>query len=313
VEQLLGEAASQRGRGQLVEALGTLARARELAPASEPVRQMQEDVAMEWLRDVRVESGKSSYTDAIKPALAVVDAALPAAKGARRADLLAHSGWASFLMWRDGNRRLNPTDWYDEAVALDPQNPFANAMLAHWVLFQREDVPRAETLFETARQSGRAADVVRSLQWAAYRNAGSPAGDVPLVRLADRMRREGSKLRMSEAQTLWAPYYMAARVDRHDARRSILEAVPPDDHIATLNWAFAEYAEADTSRRLTIRYYVALLHAQAGRVERALDDLRGLREELSGSAGSLPEAVQGALTQLQRGRRSSAPTDRGRR
>ena len=56
------------------------------------VRQTQEDVAMDWIRNVRVESGKSSFGDAIKPALAVVDASLPTATGTRRADLLAHSG-----------------------------------------------------------------------------------------------------------------------------------------------------------------------------------------------------------------------------
>ena len=61
VEALLAEASAQRRRGQSVEALATLARARELHPASDAVRQMQEDLAMEWIRNVRVESGKSSW------------------------------------------------------------------------------------------------------------------------------------------------------------------------------------------------------------------------------------------------------------
>lgn len=307
VEQLIAEAASQRQREQFAEALATLARARELAPASDPVRQLQEDVAMAWLRHARVESGTSSYAEAIKPALAVIDAALPAATGTRRADLLAHTGWASFLLWRDGKRDLNPAGWYEQAVALDPSNPYATAMHAHWILFRGHDVPRAVALFETAARSRRAPDVVRSLQWSAYRNANDPAADVQLVKLADAIRRAGGRLGAAEAQTLWAPYYASARSGRNEQRRLLLDAVPADDHIATVTWAFEEYAQADPSRRLTVRYYVALLHARAGRVDRAAGDLRGLLKDLGGSGGSLSDAVQAALTDLQRGTGSRQP------
>jgi hypothetical protein len=76
VQPLLSEASEQRRRGQLVDALATLARARAQAPESDAVRQLQEGVAMEGIRDVRVESGTSTFTDAIKPALTVIDAAL---------------------------------------------------------------------------------------------------------------------------------------------------------------------------------------------------------------------------------------------
>ena len=36
---------------------------------------------MEWIRNARVENEKTSFGDAIKPALAVVDAGLPSATG----------------------------------------------------------------------------------------------------------------------------------------------------------------------------------------------------------------------------------------
>src|SRR5688572_631261 len=209
VEPLLAEAKAQRVRNQSVEALATLTRARALAPDSEPVRLMQEDVAMEWIRNVRVESGKTSFGEAIKPALTVIDAALPAATGQRRADLLAHTGWATFLLFRDGDRRLNPVASYKDALAVDPGNPYANAMLAHWTLFQDDDVPRAAKLFETAAGARRALDAVRVLQWAAYGNDRSPESEVEMVRLADAMRRNGETLSMSRAQQLWAPYYSA--------------------------------------------------------------------------------------------------------
>ncbi len=301
VEELLAQASTQSRRGQSVEALATLDRARALAPASDAVREAQEDVAMDWIRNVRVQSGTSSFGEAIEPGLAVVDTALPSATGARRADLLAHSGWASFLMWRDGNRQLDPAAWYRDALSLDPGNPYANAMLAHWILFREDDIPRAVTLFDTALRSGRAVEAVRILQWGAYGNTSTPEADAQRVRLADAMRRDGQRLSGEQAQALSGLYYVVTPTSREKDRQVVLEALPPDDHISTLGWAFEEFAN-DESRRPTIRFFVALLHASAGRTDQAAGDLRTLDEELAENPGSLRDAVQAALERLQPGR-----------
>jgi hypothetical protein len=315
VENLLAEASAQRRRNQHVEALATLARARELAPDATAVRDLQEDVAMEWIRTVGVESGTSSFGDAIAPAVAVVDRALPSAEGTRRADLLAHAGWAAFLRWRDGDRRLDPAQWYREALSADPGNPYANAMLAHWILFQGDDIPEAVKLFDRAtgatdntdntdntektKRADRsaAAGAVRDLQWAAYGNDGTPESEVQLVRLADRMRRDGVKLSMRQAQMLWGPFYFALPPARMKERQELLEALPPDDYISTLAWAFDEYVGKDEARRLTMRYYVALQHARAGRQEQAIAELRTLNTELARQSGPLKDAVAAQLRQ----------------
>jgi hypothetical protein len=299
----LATATSQRERNQFTEALGTLARARELAPTSTAVRQAQEDVAMEWIRNVRVEGGKGSFGDAIMPALSVIDASLPSATGVRRADLLAHTGWATFLLWRDGDRRLEPAGRYREALSIDAGNPYANAMLAHWILFQDHDkVADAKQLFDTAVQSGRAIDAVRTLQWAAYSNADTAEANAERVRLADAMRRGGERLNARQAQALWAPYYFAMSPIHDQDRQLLLEALPPEDHITTLEWAFDEYAGKDESRRQAIRLYTALLHEKAGRTDQAANELRALRKELvdTQSTGSLRQAVEAALKRLRR-------------
>ncbi len=301
-DALVAEALAQRRRNQFVEALATLARARELSPSSPRVQETQEDVAMDWIRNVRVESG-TSFGEAITPALTVIDAALPSATGVRRADLLAHAGWATFLLRRDGDGRLNPAETYQEALKIDPVNPYANAMLGHWVLLQDDDVPRAATLFETASQSGRALDAVRVLQWAAYDNARTPEADVARVQLADGMRRANQKLTATQAQALWAPYYFSMSASRDKERDLLLDALSPDDHITMLGWAFEDYAAKDDSRQKTIRYYVALLDARAGRQDRALASLQALNKELADSQGSLRDAVQAALKRLQAGSR----------
>ena len=299
IEPLLKEASEQRRRGQLVDALATLSRARTLAPAADAVQRAQEDVAMEWIRNVRVEGGKTSFGDAIKPALAVVDGALASASGPRRTDLQAHSGWAAFLMWRDGNRELNPAEWYRDALKIDPSNPYANAMLAHWMLFRGDDVAGAAALFDTALRSGRAKDAVRQLQWAAYGNARTPEANAQLVKVADAMRRDNQRLTMGQAQMLWAPFYFALPASHDKDRDVLLGALPPDEYLNTLAWSFDEYAANDESRRMTMRYYVALLHERAGRVDEAADRLKALEKELAGSSGSLRDAVQTSLRRLQ--------------
>ena len=298
---LVAAAEAQRRRNQYNEALASLARALELLPSSAKVREAQQDVAMEWIRNVRVENDKTSFGDAIKPALAVIDAALPSAKGPRRADLLAHQGWATFLLWRDGDRRLNPGETYQEALAIDPGNPYANAMLAHWRLFQdHDDVATAVRLFDTAARPGRALDAIRTLQWAAYANASNPAADVQRVRLADTMRRAGERLDMRQAQALWGPYYFATPPSHEQERDTLLDALAPDDHINTLYWAFDEYAAKEEFRLRTIRYYIALLNAKAGRTNEAVSELQALDKQLSqdGATGSLQQAVVASLKQL---------------
>ena len=302
VADLLATASAQRRRNQYDDALATLVKARALAPASARVREAQEDVAMEWIRNVRVTDDKSSFGEAIKPALAVIDAALPSATGPRRADLLAHTGWATFLLWRDGDRRLNPADAYQEALSIDPKNPFANAMLAHWTLFQdHEAVAPAVKLFDTAVAANRALDAVRTLQWAAYTNADSnTAAVIERLRLANTMRLHGEHLDIRQAQSLYAPYYFGLPSSHEKDRDALLDALPPDDHIGTLQWSFADYAAGDEGRLKTIRYYVALLHARAGRAEQAANELRALDAEMasSHSSGSLHTAVQASLKRL---------------
>ena len=300
VQPLLTEASEQRRRGQLLDALATLARARAQAPESDAVRRLQNDVAMEWIRNVSVPSGTTTFTDAIKPALTVIDTALASATGAQKADLQAHSGWAAFLMWRDGNRQLDPAEWYRDALKTEPANPYANAMLAHWMLFRGDDVDGAGRLFETALRSGRAKEAVRGLQWAALGNTRTPESIRELVRLADAMRRDIERLTARQSQTLWAPYYFALSPSRDADRQMLLGAVPPDDHIKTLAWAFDDYVAGDESRRQTRRYYVALLHERAGRLPEAREQLTALGQELAGRPGSLQDAVQASLRRLPR-------------
>jgi len=267
---LVEAATGQRQRRQFGDAVKTLEAARQLDPEAADARLLLEDVAMQWLREVQRDESIKTFGEAMKPALAIVDRALPGSSGSRRADLLAHQGWATFLLWRDGNdRKLRPPSLrYREALAIDADNPYANAMLAHWTLWASDDVDEAARLFGAGLRGNRAVEAVRSLQWAAYQNDSSVRAQVELIRLADVMRRANEKLTPWQSQTMWGIYYFALPTYRDAMRLQLLRAVSPDDHLATLRWAFDEFMASDASRRQTIRYYAALLDMEAGRQAR---------------------------------------------
>ena len=150
-------------------------------------------------------------------------------------------------------------------------------------------------------------ETVRSLQWAALGNLRTPEADAERVRVADAMRRESRPLLERQTSTLWSPYYFAMQSGHDEQQQMLLTAIAPDDHISTLRWAFKEYAANDESRQRTIRYYVALLDASAGRTDEAIQELRRLNREVANDDGSFRNAVRAALKMLNGGRGARPP------
>ena len=102
------------------------------------------------------------------------------ARGPRKADLLAHLGWADFLRWREGQRQLDPADRYRQALAVDPSNVYAHAMLGHWLLWSSDSVVDANRHFDAALQSGRERPFVRRLQLAGLGNKHDAVTDIQM-------------------------------------------------------------------------------------------------------------------------------------
>jgi len=301
VDDLLRVAGGQHQRRQFAEAMATLDRAVAIDADSVNAKTLQEDVAMQWMREIGISDGQT-FADAMKVPLAVLDRAAPFATGARRGDLLAHLGWATFLRRRDGDRREDPEGLYRQAIAADPTNPFANAMLGHWLLWNGSDstsLERARPFFRVAADTGRATDVVRNLELSALKNDRTVASRLEAIRVLDEMRRRGEPLRASDASDVWSTYYFALG-DHGDLRTPALVAVlPPTEHLLTLQWAFGNLTQDEGAKRQQFRYYTARLQAAAGRTAEAREALRTLQAEFGrNSGGSLPDAVSQALREL---------------
>ena len=303
VDDLVRVADAQRERGQLTDALATLERAVAVKADTSRAKSLQEDVAMQWIRELAVESGQR-FADAMQPALTVLDRSAPFTTGGRQADLLAHLGWATYLRWRDGQRTLDPAATYRKALEVDAANPYANAMLGHWILSYSQEPDRLEQargLFRTAIDSGRASPVVRGLQLSALRNATTVPNRLETIRVIDEMRRRKEVLRPRDVSDAWSIYFFALGEGGDLTSNALLAVLPPTEHLLTLHWAFDDYVEGD-SRGLQLRYYTARLEAAAGRAAIARDELQKLKIELAKSPGRLHDAVDRALAELARAR-----------
>jgi tetratricopeptide (TPR) repeat protein len=296
VDDLVQVAVAQHERRQFSDALSTLERAASLDADVSRATALQEDVAMEWIRELSVPDGQR-FADAMTQPLAVLDRAAPFAAGPRQGDLLAHLGWATFLRSRNGESG-DPVAAYRKALAVDAANPYANAMLGHYLLSHQGGARRLEEarrLFRVATDAGRATDEVRGFQLAAFRNASGADVELETIRAIDEMRRRGETLRPREVSDAWAIYYFAFRDDQ--MTRALLSVLPPSDHLKTLQWGFEQYVQGDESRAYQLRYYMARLQAEAGDTTAARTALQTLRTEL-GPGNTMRNTVDAALKAL---------------
>jgi hypothetical protein len=181
---LVETARGQASRRAFPDAWKSLDQAAALNPGAH-VDSARVEIGSAWLEDSDPGPGNrfNVITDPVTPAL---DRALLTATGPRKADILAHLGWAAFLRVRDGASG-DPEARYKEALAIDPANPFANAMLGHWLMWNGATIDAARDRFNTALKStGAPHAFARRLQVAALDNR---QADDELLRVASEMRK----------------------------------------------------------------------------------------------------------------------------
>jgi len=225
-------ARQQAARGEFSEAWKSLDHAEERSRSAESSAARLE-VAFRWLQEARKPSDQpfSSITDVVVPA---IDRALVDQHHPRRADLLAHLGWATFLKSRDTGQG-DPSPMYRQALAIDPKNPYANVMLAHWLLWNRQPLEAARPYLDAAVESGKDRAFVRRLQFAALKNRSDNPSDSEMIRVADAMRRGDEALDATSARLaydVFAYRYMAHAAEADPRRLD----VAPADQLATYRW-----------------------------------------------------------------------------
>src|SRR6188768_3412898 len=120
VAQLLAAGEVQRAGSDYRGAWDTFEKAAAVQATPE-VAHAQEDVAMVWLRKIRVPEGQT-FTAIVNKVSPVLINGVLKSDGVRKADLLAHLGWGDYLRYRENQRELHPDTYFDDALKVDPSN-----------------------------------------------------------------------------------------------------------------------------------------------------------------------------------------------
>ena len=305
VSHLIAAGDLRMNSGAYAEAWDAYQQAARLAPARADVASAQQRAAMEWLDNIRVTSGRGTFTDIVSQVGPTLTRCAVAGESSRRADCLAHIGWGDFLRQREGNAERDPIDSYRAAIAVDASNPFAHAMWGFETLRTRGTLRDAKVHFAAALASGRERPFVRHLEIAALLWRRDSDTDDELIRVVNEARLGNETLANdctsgSDASRLWNVYYDRV-VNRRDLE-SFLAAVSPADHLATFQWLFDGGSLARDSP-VPYRFVLATLEEQAGANQAALATYRRVADELtrageSGTAGTLYGRVLDGVRRL---------------
>lgn len=296
IDTLLSSEAMELKRQDYWSAWRNLEQASAIDADSAKVRAAQETLAMEWLENIRLRQDEkfSDIAEKLEPILSRGAASEKSAS--READLLAYIGWSHFLRSRDGRGGLDPAASYAEAVQKDANNPFAQAMWGHWILWNHGDLADAEHHFALALASHRRQDYVRQLQLSALMNIHDDLEEEEVIRVANAMRMGQESVAKDARSRIFSIYYTRLLPTQSSTARFV-NAVAPQEHLATFQWLF-EKDNLDEPASDLRSYYVATLEEAAGRRKDALEGYTELKQKLGGRSGSLLDAVHAGVRRL---------------
>ncbi len=246
-------------------------------PSDASAQLAREQCGMRWLREIRVRVGEQTFADIIKRVQPVLVAGLPDATGQRAADLLAHLGWADYLLTREGANAGDPAAQFQRAIKAESDNVYAHAMWARHLWWFRERDTEARQHFARAIASGRDREFVRSLQFGGSLSRAELAPYAVIV--ANDMRLANEPMTDALRSRLWntgyRPYLFSI-----DDRSSFLAILPPEQHLATFDWLFPR-ASVRSGEISVWRYSNAVLLANAGQTSKARSELEALLKDLN--------------------------------
>lgn len=275
----------------------TLEKAAKLAHDSGKVRAAQESLAMLWLEDTHRQDDQK-WSDIVQKLEPVLTRGVAAAKpGQHQADLRAHIGWAYFLESRDGRIDLDPVGQYREAVAEDPNNPYAQSMWGHLILWDHCYIKEAAPHFAAAMASQREGDFVRQMQLSALLNCGGEDAEQEVIRVVNAMRKEQRAVTDSDRSHIYGIYY--TEFSGESAKTSeFINAVAPVEHIATFHWLFDNWDTADATTPWSHALYLARLQEAAGQRDEALANYKSVLSHTPPHSGTRWEVANAGLKRL---------------
>lgn len=253
-------------------AWNTLEQASQQNEMQDEVTATKEALAMNWLRNIHSNEQVGTFTEQIERILPTLTSAATMAQGQYLADVYAHLGWADNLRSREGNFGLKPELNYRKALAVDPDNTYANTMLAHWLYWKGKDQDQAWGHFETALVSGRDLAFVRGMQFGALRSTSMT--HINFLKLINDMYRNHEPVSEEfSIHTLKSNYVGAGFRGRFlDALRNggtVQSSILPAEDLAIFNRLWQEHSEYLNAYSKYRPYILAMLIEATGDTQAA--------------------------------------------
>jgi hypothetical protein len=257
------------------------ASARQLSPTDAPAAAQQLRIAMKWLEDVRVNSasGPQTFTAVVDPLKAVLIERLAETRGAARADLQAHIGWANFLRSRDGLPDTDIAEEFDAAIASDPANLYGHVMRGFWILWQDQPIDAARADFVVAMHSGTDPAFSDRLIMASLTNIKTDEFMAGAIEYANTIRRAGRDIDDHTKRSLiW--YYSNCLHDNQLLAR-IAGTLPAGEQTLFLDWLRTAGKSPGDQRAAS--YFAAYFAARDGQKTDAIQRYTNLIETIPDS------------------------------
>jgi len=296
----LALARSETAQSQYDAALATYASILKNDSLDRAALEGQLDTTLLWVENFSAPDAASaaSSLDTIFPTLT---AGLTRATGSRAADIEAHLGWAHWLNQHIAAREFGPAaeQNFRAALAADPHNVYANAMLGNWSLQNGGSLPDAIQNFNIAVATGQARPFVRLLQIAGLVDRDAPGARAALMQAANNMRSNQEPID-PDTQRRILNFCCDSTLDSHAELVESLSAVSRNDAWATYLWLDRPATDPIDARFQSIRhaFIQASLAEIAGDKPQALAQFRQLHQQLAQQPGSLLDAVNASIARL---------------
>ena len=299
-------AQSQSRQGDYAAAVATYDTILKSNSLYAPALDQQLQTAMLWIEDFHVylKEGKDDPGPAVASQLdhiiAIFDAALARVKGTQAADVQAHLGWAHWLNQHFASREFGPAAEKNlrAALATDPDNVYANAMLGNWLLQNGGELNEALAHFHTAVATGKQRALVRTMQIGGLLSTESSRSNLELIRAANEMRKNNEPLDQHSKTRILD--HCLHPLDDRDRLVESLSAVPPDEADQTFQWLDDRPREGDDAKyhAIVCEYVRANLLEMSGKRADALAKFQSLQSALKGGSYALATPVDDAVKRL---------------
>lgn len=295
-------AVAQAKQGEYQASIQTYGEILKTDPLDQQALDGQLSSTMQWVERFSVQG--QDATGAAGPLLnqimTILDAGFARSKGAKAADVQAHIGWAHFLNHKIAEREFGSAaeENLRAALATDPSNVYANAMLGNWMLQTHGNFSEATQHLRAAVATGKERAFVRSMQLGGLDDLDEPGARAEQIKIANDMRKAGEPLDRDSRSRIIS--FCFSPMNSRKELVEVFSAVPPEEGWQTYLW-LGDGARDDDSHREIDEFVQASLLETGGKRPEALGKFRALQRELKDSPGSFKNSVDAAVARLSAG------------